>query len=50
VYNEVTVPTSHRPPRNDRERQWLFENRPEAVRHRNLLSDLRLEHLQYGAQ
>ena len=35
----------YRPPRNDRERQWLFENRPEAARHWNLLSDLQPEHL-----
>jgi transcriptional regulator with XRE-family HTH domain len=39
----------YRVPRNDRERQWLFENRPEAARHWNLLSDLRPEHLQYVA-
>ena len=38
-----------RPPRNDRERQWLSQNRPEAARHWNLLSDLRPEHLQYVA-
>jgi transcriptional regulator with XRE-family HTH domain len=38
----------YRAPRNDRERQWLLENRPEAARHWNLLSDLRPEHLQYG--
>jgi len=34
---------------NDRERQWLLENRPDAARHWNLLSDLRPEHLQYVA-
>jgi hypothetical protein len=39
----------YRVPRNDRERQWLFENRPDAARHWNLLSDLRPEHLQYVA-
>ena len=39
----------YRPPRNDRERQWLYENRPDAARHWNLLSDLRPEHLQYVA-
>ena len=39
----------YRPPRNDRERRWLAENRPEAARHWNLLSDLRPEHLQYVA-
>jgi transcriptional regulator with XRE-family HTH domain len=38
----------YRPPRNDQERQWLYENRPDAARHWNLLSDLRLEHLQYA--
>ena len=38
----------YRAPRNDRERQWLFENRPDAARHWNLLSDLRPEHLQYA--
>jgi transcriptional regulator with XRE-family HTH domain len=38
----------YRPPRNDRERQWLLENRPDAARHWNLLSDLRPEHLQYA--
>jgi transcriptional regulator with XRE-family HTH domain len=37
----------YRAPRNDRERQWLFENRPDAARHWNLLSDLRPEHLPY---
>jgi hypothetical protein len=37
----------YRAPRNDRERQWLFENRSDAARHWNLLSDLRPEHLQY---
>ncbi|MGH9328699.1 MAG: helix-turn-helix domain-containing protein [Terriglobia bacterium] len=36
-----------RPPRNDAERQWLMQNRPEEARHWNLLSDLRPEHLQY---
>jgi hypothetical protein len=39
----------YRAPRNDCERQWLFENRPVAARHWNLLSDLRPEHLQYVA-
>jgi hypothetical protein len=39
----------YRAPRNDRERQWLFENRSDAARHLNLLSDLRPEHLQYVA-
>jgi hypothetical protein len=39
----------YRAPRNERERQWLLENRPEAARHWNLLSDLRPEHLQYTA-
>jgi transcriptional regulator with XRE-family HTH domain len=38
----------YRAPRNDRERQWLAQNRPDAARHWNLLSDLRLEHLQYA--
>jgi hypothetical protein len=38
----------YRPPRNDRERQWLAQNRPEAARHWNLLSDLRPEHLPYA--
>jgi hypothetical protein len=38
----------YRPPRNDRERLWLLENRPDAARHWNLLSDLRPEHLQYA--
>ena len=38
----------YRPPRNDRERQWLAQNRPEAAQHWNLLSDLRAEHLQYA--
>jgi transcriptional regulator with XRE-family HTH domain len=38
----------YRPPRNDRERQWLSQNRPEAAEHWNLLSDLRPEHLQYA--
>jgi hypothetical protein len=39
----------YRAPRDDRERQWLFENRPDAARHWNLLSDLRPEHLPYFA-
>lgn len=38
----------YRPPRNDRERQWLEQNRPEAAQRWNLLSDLRPEHLQYA--
>jgi hypothetical protein len=38
----------YRPPRNDRERQWLAQHRPEAAQHWNLLSDLRPEHLQYA--
>ena len=38
-----------RPPRNDAEKQWLMQYRPEEARHWNLLSDLRPEHLQYGA-
>jgi transcriptional regulator with XRE-family HTH domain len=38
----------YRPTRSDYERQWLLQNRPEAARHWNLLSDLRLEHLQYA--
>jgi transcriptional regulator with XRE-family HTH domain len=38
----------YRPPRNERERQWLAQNRPEAAQHWNLLSDLRPEHLQYA--
>lgn len=37
-----------RPPRNDVERQWLMQSRPEAARHWNLLSDLRPEHLPYA--
>jgi len=39
----------YRAPRNDRERQWLLQNRPEAAQKWNLLSDLRLEHLRYVA-
>jgi hypothetical protein len=39
----------YRSPRNDRERQWLAQNRPEAARRWNLLSDLKPEHLQYAA-
>ncbi len=39
----------YRAPRDGRERQWLLQNRPEAARHWNLLSDLRPEHLQYVA-
>jgi len=38
-----------RAPRNDAERQWLLQNRPEEARHWNLLSDLRPEHLQYAS-
>lgn len=37
-----------RPPRNDAEREWLMQNRPDEARHWNLLSDLRPEHLQYA--
>jgi transcriptional regulator with XRE-family HTH domain len=37
-----------RPPRNDAERKWLRENRPEEAKRWNLLSDLRPEHLQYA--
>jgi hypothetical protein len=36
-----------RPPRNNAEREWLRQNRPEEARHWNLLTDLRPEHLQY---
>lgn len=36
-----------RPPRNNSEREWLMQNRPEEARHWNLLTDLRPEHLQY---
>ena len=38
-----------RPARNDVERQWLMQNRPEEARHWNLLTDLRPEHLGYHA-
>ena len=38
----------YRPPRNDSERKWLVQNRPEAAQHWNLLSDLRPEHLPYA--
>jgi transcriptional regulator with XRE-family HTH domain len=38
-----------RPARNHVERQWLLQNRPEDARHWNLLTDLRPEHLGYGA-
>jgi len=37
-----------RPPRNDAEREWLRQNRPDEARHWNLLSDLRPEHLNYA--
>jgi hypothetical protein len=37
-----------RPPRNDAEREWLRQNRPDEARHWNLLSDLRPEHLHYA--
>jgi transcriptional regulator with XRE-family HTH domain len=39
-----------RPPRDDIEREWLMQNRPEEARYWNLLSDLRAEHLQYAEQ
>lgn len=38
-----------RPARNDVERQWLMQNRPEEARHWNLVTDLRPEHLGYHA-
>jgi transcriptional regulator with XRE-family HTH domain len=34
-------------PRNEVERRWLKENRPEEARHWNLVTDLRPEHLGY---
>lgn len=37
-----------RPPRDNAEREWLMQNRPEEAGHWNLLSDLRPEHLQYA--
>lgn len=37
-----------RPPRNNVEREWLMQNRPESAWHWNLLSDLRPENLQYA--
>jgi len=52
---EATLDTSrlanedafHRPPRTDGEKEWLLQNRSDAARHWNLLTDLRPEHLQY---
>ncbi len=38
-----------RPARNDVERRWLMQNRPEEARHWNLVTDLRPEHLGYHA-
>ncbi len=38
-----------RPPRNDAEREWLMQNRPEEAAHWNLLSDLQPEHLHYAS-
>jgi transcriptional regulator with XRE-family HTH domain len=38
----------YRAPRTDGEREWLLQNRTEEARHWNLLSDLRVEHLQYA--
>jgi hypothetical protein len=35
-------------PRTDAERSWLRENRPEEAKHWNLLTDWRVEHLQYA--
>src|SRR5271170_2495261 len=37
-----------RSPRNDVERRWLMQNRPEEARHWNLVTDLRPEHLGYN--
>lgn len=37
----------YRPPRTDGEREWLLQNRSDAARHWNLLTDLQAEHLQY---
>jgi transcriptional regulator with XRE-family HTH domain len=36
-----------RPARNEVERRWLMQNRPEEARHWNLVTDLRPEHLGY---
>jgi hypothetical protein len=38
-----------RPARNNVEREWLMQNRPEEARHWNLVTDLRPEHLGYDA-
>ena len=37
----------YRPARDNHEREWLSQNRPDEARHWNLLSDLRPDHLQY---
>jgi transcriptional regulator with XRE-family HTH domain len=38
----------YRPPRSERERQWLKENRTTDASHWNLLTDMRPEHLKYA--
>jgi transcriptional regulator with XRE-family HTH domain len=39
-----------KPTRNQSERQWLMQNRPEEARHWNLVTDLQPEHLGYDAR
>src|SRR5208283_670999 len=39
----------YRPPRTEREREWLRQNRTEDAAHWNLLTDMRPEHLQYAS-
>jgi transcriptional regulator with XRE-family HTH domain len=38
----------YRPPRTEAEKQWLLRNRSHEAAHWNLLTDLRLEQLQYA--
>jgi transcriptional regulator with XRE-family HTH domain len=38
----------YRPPKTDGEREWLLQNRSDAAKHWNLLTDLRPEHVQFA--
>ena len=39
----------YRPPRTEGEKEWLRKNRTQDATHWNLLTDMRLEHLQYAS-
>lgn len=46
----VKEDTFYRPPRTEAEKEWLRKNRTQDATHWNLLTDMRLEHLQYASQ